>query len=103
MRNNLAGCILYIADRKPFEQLAAARFGFLPCLHTLPKNFQFDDAQCSFDTQHQLIIQVAQIVNLLFVSNEGSKNLAHFNKPAPILVRSGQPRDFAANDDPHLA
>ena len=30
MLNNLAGCILYIADRKPLEQLTAARFGFLP-------------------------------------------------------------------------
>ena len=103
MLNNLAGCILYIADRKPLEQLTAARFGFLPCLHTLPKNFQLDNTQCSFDTQHQLIIQITQIVNLLFVSDEGSKNLAHFNKPAPILVRTGQPRDFTANDDSHLA
>ena len=75
----------------------------IPALPTLPKNFQFDDTQCSFDAQHEQIVEVTQIVNLLFVSDEGSKNLAYFNKPAPILVRAGQARDFAANDNPHFA
>ena len=76
---------------------------WIPALPTLPKNFQFDDTQCSFDAQHEQIVEVTQIVNLLFVSDEGSENLAHFNKPAPILVRTGHARDFAANDDPYLA
>src|SRR5712672_4753035 len=86
MQRYLTVCILYIADRKPLEQLTAARFGFLPCLHPLAQNFQLDDTQCSFDTQHQLIVQITQIVNLLFVSDEGFKNLTDFEKPAPILV-----------------
>ena len=71
--------------------LLRARLGLLSRLHPLPENFQLDDTQCSFNTQHRLIIQVTQIVNLLFVSDEGSKNPADFDKPAPILVGTGKP------------
>jgi hypothetical protein len=37
----------------------------------------------SFDTQHQLILQTTQVVDLLLVSNECSRNLTDLQEPAP--------------------
>ena len=40
MNDNLTRRVSDIADRKPFEQLTAARFGFLARLESLPKDLQ---------------------------------------------------------------
>ena len=90
MQHNLTRFHLRIPNREPFEQFAAARFGLLPRLHSLTQNLQLDHAQRSFDAQHQLIVQIIQIVDLLLISDQSSKNLTHLQEPAPILVRAGQ-------------
>src|SRR6266568_4836751 len=58
MQNDLTQRVKRIPDRESFEQLAAARFRLLPRLESLPKNLQFDDAERSFDAQHQLVIEI---------------------------------------------
>src|SRR3974377_2433993 len=103
MQDNLTGEIPGVANRQPFEQLAAARFRFLAGLHPLPKDLQFDNAECPFDSQHQLVIKVIQLVYLLLVRDQRSKNLAHLQQPTPVLVRAGQARDFPATYDSNLA
>jgi hypothetical protein len=57
VKNGLTRRVEGIADREPFEQLAAACFGLLACLESLPKNFQFHHAKSTFDTQDQLVIE----------------------------------------------
>ena len=37
-----------------------------------------------------------------YVGDEGSKNLAHLEQAAPVLVGAGQSRDLPAADDSHL-
>jgi hypothetical protein len=69
MQHDLTHGVASIPNRKPFEQFAAARFGFLPCQHALAYNLELDDAECPFDTQHQLIVEIIQIVDLLLVSD----------------------------------
>ena len=48
MPGDLAHWIENIADRKPFEQLATARFGLLSRLHSLPNHLQFNNTQSPF-------------------------------------------------------
>src|SRR5260370_29038421 len=80
-----------VADWKPLEQFSTARFGLLSCLQSLPKDLQFDDAQRSLDAQDQLVIEIIQIIDLLLISDQSSKNLAHLQQPAPVFVCPGQP------------
>ena len=56
--NDLTRGVKGIPDRQPFEQFAAAGFGLLPCQHSLADDLEFDDAECSFDAQHQLIVEI---------------------------------------------
>jgi hypothetical protein len=51
------------------------------------------------DLHAQLVIQVIQIVDLLLVGDQRSKNLAHLQQPTPVFVRAGQARDLAATHD----
>jgi hypothetical protein len=89
MKHNVACGVANIPDRKPLEQFTAPSFGLLTVLKSLPENLQLDDTQCSLDAQDQLIIEIIQVINLLLVSDEGAKNLANLQKPAPVLVRAG--------------
>src|SRR6516225_10440125 len=103
MQDNFTREVSDVTDRQPLEQLATARFRFLAGLHPLPKDFQFDDTERPFDSQHQLVIKVIKIVDLLFVGDQRSKNLAHFQQPTPVLVCAGQARDLPATHDSNLA
>ncbi len=69
MQHYLAGSILGVSHRKPFQQLTTTCFRFLPSLQPLSEDLQFDNTQCSFDTQNKLIIQVAQVVHLLLIAD----------------------------------
>src|SRR5208337_1974473 len=102
MKHNLTQGVPNIAHRKPLEQLPAARFGLLAGLESLPKNLRFYDAESSLDSKDQLIIEIVQVVNLLLVGDQGSKNLTHLQQPAPVFVRAGQPRDLPAAHDSDL-
>jgi hypothetical protein len=94
MKDHLAQGVPYIADRKPLEQLTSASFGLLARLESLSKNLQLYHAEGPLNFKHQLVIEIIQVVNLLLVGDEGSKNLAHLQQPAPVFVRAGQPRDL---------
>src|SRR5437879_675016 len=91
MKIDLTHGIPDVADWKSLEQFTTARFGLLSCLQSLPKDLQFDDAERSLDAQDQLVIEIIQIIDLLLIGDEGSKNLAHLQQPAPVFVRTGQP------------
>ena len=69
MKHDLTHGVAGIPNRKPFEQFAAARFGLLPCQQSLAYDLELDDAECPFDAQHQLIVEIIQIVDLLLVSD----------------------------------
>jgi hypothetical protein len=69
MKHDLTHGVAGIPNRKPFEQFAAARFGLLPCQHSLAYNLELDDAECPFDAQHQLIVEIIQFIDLLLVSD----------------------------------
>src|SRR5580765_4511684 len=86
MKIDLTHSISDIADRKSLEQLTPARFGLLSCLQSLPKDLQFDDAERSLDAQDQLVIEIIQVIDLLLISDQGSKNLAHLQQPAPVFI-----------------
>src|SRR5262252_9376837 len=77
VQTDLAQRVQGIPDRESFEQLATTRFRFLAGEHSLAYDLQFDDTERSFDAQHQLVVEVIQIVDLLLVGNQGSKDLAH--------------------------
>src|SRR5262245_6341893 len=89
MQDGLTERVEGVPDREPFEQLAAARLGLLAREHSLPYDLQFDYAECSFDAQHQLVIEIIQIVDLLLVGNQGSEDLAHLQQSTPVFVRAG--------------
>jgi hypothetical protein len=90
MQGDLAHWIQDIADRKPFEQLTAARFGLLSRLHSLPNYLQFNDTQSPFYSQNQLVIEIIQIVYLLFVGDERTKDLANLQESTPVFVGARQ-------------
>ena len=69
MKHDLTHSVAGIPNRKPFEQFAAAGFGLLPRQQSLAYNLELDDAECPFDAQHQLIVEIIQIVYLLLVSD----------------------------------
>src|SRR5712692_4436710 len=102
MKIDLTHGIPGVSYWKPLEQFPTARFGLLSCLQSLPKDLQFDDAQRSLDAQDQLVIEIIQIIDLLLISDQSSKNLAHLQQPAPVFVCPGQPLDLPAADDSHL-
>jgi hypothetical protein len=64
MKSDLVQSVNRIADRQPLEQFTAACFGLLASEHSLPYDLEFDYAERSFDAQHQLVIEVIQIVDL---------------------------------------
>jgi hypothetical protein len=69
----------------------------------LAKDLQLDHAECPLDSRHQLVIKVIQIVDPLLVGDQSSKNLAHLQQPAPVLVRARQTRDLPAAHDSNLS
>src|SRR5215469_12269672 len=77
MKHNLTHRVSGISHREPFEQFATACFGLLPGQQSLAYDLEFDHAERPFDAQHQLIIEIIQIVDLLLVHDERSKDLAH--------------------------
>jgi hypothetical protein len=90
MQGYLAHWIQNIANWKPFEQLAAARFGLLSRLHSLPNHLQFNNTQSPFYSQNQLVIEIIKIVYLLFVGDERTKDLAYLQQSTPVFVGSRQ-------------
>jgi hypothetical protein len=103
MKRDLADRINRIADRQPLEQFSAASFGLLAREHSLPYDLEFDHAERSFDAQDQLVIQVIQVVDLLFVGNERPEDLAHLQQSTPVFIRAGQPRYVSAANDSDLS
>src|SRR5215813_14032835 len=69
MKHNLTQRVTSIPNREPLEQFAAARFGLLPREQSLADDFEFNDAERPFDAQHQLIVEIIQIVDLLLVGD----------------------------------
>src|SRR5579864_5611290 len=69
MQDDLTERVKGVPDREPFEQLAAARLGLLAREHSLAYDLQFDDAERPFDAQHQLVVEIVQIVDLLLVGD----------------------------------
>src|ERR1700752_4375565 len=69
MKHDFTHGVAGIPNRKPFEQFAAARFGLLSCQQSLAYDLELDDAECPFDAQHQLIVEIIQLVDLLLVSD----------------------------------
>ena len=55
----------------------------------------------TLDTQHQLIIEKVQIIDLPGIGNQRVKHLADFHEVAPIFVGTRQAREFTAEDDAH--
>src|ERR1700755_646138 len=103
MKHNLSDGVSGISNREPFEQFAAARFGLLPRQQSLAYDLEFDDAERSFDAQHQLIVEITQIVDLLLVSDKRSKDLTHLEQRTPVFFGAGEPRYFPAADDTDLS
>src|ERR1051326_3317842 len=83
MKSDLAQRVNGVAYWQSLEQFATTCLGLLAGEHSLPYHLEFDYAERSFDTQHQLIIEIIQIVDLLLVGNEGSEDLTHFQQSAP--------------------
>ena len=52
MKDDFTHGVEDIANRKPFEQLTAARFGLLARLQSLPKDLKLDDAECPLDAKN---------------------------------------------------
>src|SRR5215469_16027443 len=69
MNDDLTHSITGIADREPFEQFAATRFGLLSREQSLAYDLEFDDAERSFDAQHQLVVEIVQIIDLLLIGD----------------------------------
>ena len=60
MKSDLAQRVESVAYRQPLEQFATACLGLLAGEHSLPYHLEFDYAERSFNTQHQLIIKIIQ-------------------------------------------
>src|SRR5215467_13029262 len=69
MKSDLARRVNSVAYRQPLEQFATACLGLLAGEHSLPYYLEFDYAERSFYTQHQLIVEIIQIIDLLLVGN----------------------------------
>ncbi len=102
MKNDLAHGVPDITDRKSLKQLSAACFRLLARLQSLPKDLKLDDAEGPFDAQDQLVVEIVQIVDLLLVGDQGSKNLAHLQQTTPVFVRARQSRGLSTADDAHF-
>src|SRR5689334_24670327 len=70
MKSDLAQRVNSVAYRQSLEQFATTCLGLLAGEHSLPYHLEFDYAERSFDAQHQLIIEIIQIIDLLLVGNE---------------------------------
>src|SRR5437899_8701502 len=103
MQDNFTHKIPGVADRQPLKQLAAACFRFLASLHSLAKDLQLNHAKGPFDSQHQLVIKIIQVVDLLLIGDQSAKDLAHLQQPAPVLVRARQARNLPAAHDSNLS
>src|SRR5271166_1808761 len=89
VKHNLTHTVAGISNRESLEQFAAAGFGFLPRQQSLPYDLQLNDAEGPLDAQHQLIVEIVQIVNVLLVGDKRSKDLTHLQQPTPVFVRPG--------------
>src|SRR3977135_2090893 len=76
MKHDLTHGVAGIPNRKPFEQFAEGRFGLLSRQQSLAYDLELDDAECPFDAQHQLIVEIIQLVDLLLVSDYRAKDMA---------------------------
>jgi hypothetical protein len=84
-------------------QFRAACFGLLARLQSLPKDLKLDDAEGPFHAKDQLVVEIVQIVDLLLVGDQGSKNLAHLQQTTPVFVRARQSRGLSTEPAPRLA
>src|SRR5262249_35003157 len=89
MKRNLTHGVSGIPNREAFAQFPAALLSRAPRQQSLAYDFEFHDAERSFDAQHQLIVEIIQIVDLLLVRDQRSKDLTNLQQPTPVFVRAG--------------
>jgi len=84
-------------------ELALARLVVGTREQPLPEHLELDDAERSFDAEHQLVVERREVVELVPVADQGVEDLAGLAQAAPVFVGARQPRRLAADDDSDLA
>src|SRR5262245_65308757 len=58
MKHDLTHGVAGIPNRKPFEQFAAARFGLLPCQHSLAYNLRSEEHTSELQSLRHLVCRL---------------------------------------------
>ena len=90
----------HIPYRQASEQLSPPGFGQQPLPHAALQYLELHHTERPLDTEHQLIIQQVDIVELLLVANKRAEELTDLQQLTPVFVVARQPRELATEDDP---
>jgi hypothetical protein len=77
VKNDLTERVTNVTDRKSFKQLSTGGLGLLASLQTLAKQSNFNNAEGSLDSEDKLIVHLAQVVELLFITDYCVKQLTN--------------------------
>ena len=90
-------------DGQPHRQLPAAGLGQQPALHPGVQEVQFGLAHRAFEAQQQPVVEIARVIQPVFVADQGVVQGADLQQLMPVGVVSGQARAFQPEHDPGFA
>ena len=91
------------ADRQREVQLAALGRVTLGALQTHTHDVQLGLRELAFDAQHELIVEVTQVIDPVCVDHQRVGQPAVLKQPLGLGARARQPRDLQPEDRAHLA
>ena len=84
-------------------ELAATGLGLAPVLQAQLQGPELDHAQRALDAEHLLVVETAEVVEVLRVAEQRVEDPAQLHQVTPILVGAREPREFATEHQAHLA
>jgi hypothetical protein len=99
----LIGCVVDQTHGERHAQLASACLVENPALQPRPKHMQFRLAHRAFESQQQAVIEVAGIINAIFIEDERIAEGANLEQPMPIGRVARKPRDLQPQNNTGFA
>ena len=103
VEDDVVGGVVDQADRQRHDQLAAAGLGQLPAAQPGLDEMELSLAELAFHAQQEPVVEVARVVEAVFVADQRAGHAAQFQELVPVGGVSGQPGAFQAEHDPGAA
>jgi len=95
--------VAHIPRREHSIQLTPARLGLKTLLQAHPQHLELDHTKSALDAQHELVIEYCEVIQLVCVTDQRTKDLTDLEQLTPVSVGARQPRHLATEHQAHFA